>query len=717
MLVTGTDGADIIFADGLFQPDELFAGRNPIGQATDGDDTITGGAGNDVILSGAGQDIVDGGAGDDIIGSSTNVFAAINVSAGYVDTTAPANGDYAVYGVDVLRGGADNDMIYAGEGDTIDGGTGVDTLYLDLTLDYEPWVAGTVLDWFNNLGVNVHLADAVDGTVILPISSLFGDTLMATTVSHVEAYHIIFGGGNDVAYGGDYNDILTGDQYNFLYGDDELHGGGGNDILDGSGGGDVLYGDDGNDHIDGGVTSPGYDDYAADQLSGGDGNDFLIYHPLDTLDGGDGIDTVVVSEFITAVIDLAVTDVQDTGGGNTGRFLNVENINGAYGNDIFYGNDGANVLSGEYGDDQLFGRGGNDKLVGASGNDWLDGGGGTNTLYGGSGDDTYVVRGASDKVSETYSSGEYDNGGIDTVRSAITYTLGAYIDNLILTGTNALNGTGNSLDNNLTGNDANNTLKGLDGNDFIDGAGGADTMTGGAGDDTYVVGNKFDKVTESANQGADTVLSSITYALGDNVENLTLTGTANIDATGNGLNNTLYGNAGDNRIDGGVGADKMYGGAGNDTYIVNNGFDQVNEHANEGAADIVLSSVTFSLGNYVENLTLTGTAGINATGNGLGNVITGNGAANILDGHAGNDTLTGGGGADIFLFKSGSGADVITDFSVADGDTIDASAYHGVAHTITQAAGDAVIDFGGGNTITVRNMIASDAGFLSHIVF
>ncbi|MEI9903451.1 MAG: hypothetical protein WDN06_05330 [Asticcacaulis sp.] len=77
----------------------------------------------------------------------------------------------------------------------------------------------------------------------------------------------------------------------------------------------------------------------------------------------------------------------------------------------------------------------------------------------------------------------------------------------------------------------------------------------------------------------------------------------------------------------------------------------------------------------------------------MANTLIGNSAVNTLNGQAGNDTLTGGGGADIFLFKSGSGADVITDFSVADGDTIDASAYHGVAHTITQAVGDVVIDF------------------------
>ena len=93
-------------------------------------------------------------------------------------------------------------------------------------------------------------------------------------------------------------------------------------------------------------------------------------------------------------------------------------------------------------------------------------------------------------------------------------------------------------------------------------------MIGGAGNDTYVVDATGDVVTELRPAGTDLVQSSASYTLSANVENLTLTGTGNINATGNTLNNMLTGNAGNNILDGGAGNDTMAGGAGNDTYVV-----------------------------------------------------------------------------------------------------------------------------------------------------
>ena len=154
-------------------------------------------------------------------------------------------------------------------------------------------------------------------------------------------------------------------------------------------------------------------------------------------------------------------------------------------------------------------------------------------------------------------------------------------------------------------------------------------MIGGAGNDTYVVDAAGDVVTELAGQGTDTVQSSISYALGADVENLQLTGTAAINATGNALDNTLTGNTGNNVLDGGAGNDTMIGGAGNDTYVVDAATDVVTELAGQGT-DTVQSSISYTLGANVENLPLTGVAAINATGNTLNNTLTGNTGNNVL---------------------------------------------------------------------------------------
>ncbi|WP_017294026.1 S8 family serine peptidase [Geminocystis herdmanii] len=229
----------------------------------------------------------------------------------------------------------------------------------------------------------------------------------------------------------------------------------------------------------------------------------------------------------------------------------------------------------------------------------------------------------------------------DTLSSNTTTTLPAGVENLTLTGTGNINGTGNAGNNRMTGNSGNNRLNGGDGNDtLIGGAGndtlsggtGADSMVGGPGDDLYGVDNPSDVIIELANQGIDTVNSSITYTLGANLENLTLTGTANISGTGNTLNNVIRGNSGNNRLNGGDGNDTLIGGAGNDTlsggtgadsmvggpgddlYGVDNPSDVIIELANQGI-DTVNSSITYTLGANLENLTLTGTANISGTGN------------------------------------------------------------------------------------------------------
>ena len=251
---------------------------------------------------------------------------------------------------------------------------------------------------------------------------------------------------------------------------------------------------------------------------------------------------------------------------------------------------------------------------------------------------------------------------------------------------NAIGGNGNDV---ITGNGIANVLTGGAGNDYLNGGAGADTLVGGVGNDIYIVDNLKDIATEAINAGIDQVRAFyINYTLGANVENLQLMDVANINGTGNELNNVIDGNTGNNvlngnagndhlnggagndYLNGGLGSDTMLGGAGNDTYIVDNTRDVVTELASEGIDKVQAYFVNHLLTANVENLQLMGTANINGWGNALNNVIQGNSANNVINGGLGNDTLTGGAGLDSFVFNSAlntsSNKDIITDFNVVD---------------------------------------------------
>lgn len=358
-----------------------------------------------------------------------------------------------------------------------------------------------------------------------------------------------------------------------------------------------------------------------------------------------------------------------------------------------------------------------DFLFGTNGADIIDGGKEADTMTGYGGNDTYYVDNANDKVVEA--AGE----GTDTVISAVSHFLEANVEKLILTGT-AATGIGNDLDNTLTGNDQNNLLSG---------GLGKDTMTGGKGDDIYYVDNAGDKVVETLSQaqggGFDAIFSTVNFSIASNLnlEQISLNGSQNINATGNSGDNWLMGNAGDNVLTGGAGndtmsgaggndtldgqdgddtlkggigddtltggadddildggagnddlaggdgADAMSGGAGNDVYDVSDAGDTVIETVNAGI-DLVRTNLDgLVLAANVENLELLGSDDLSATGNALANVITGNDGQNTLAGGAGNDTYFVESG-DTVLEAVGGGKDTVQasgDFALAAGSEIE----------------------------------------------
>ena len=407
------------------------------------------------------------------------------------------------------------------------------------------------------------------------------------------------------------------------------------------------------------------------------------------------LDQSQASVAAVAVIDTAGAVTGVTGGiFSTNQFyqaINVDTFIGTGFDDIFValetdpapvggfravtldGRGGNDILEGGSADDLLIGGAGEDQLRGANGDDELDGGVDADSMAGGAGDDTFYVDAAGDIVTEATGQGTQDKV---VARATYTLTAGAEVELMTTSSsgaTDALNLTGNALHQEIVGNEGLNTLK--------DGGGAADALKGLGGNDTYLVYAAGTTVAEGSTDGTDRVLAAVDFALssGQYVEALATTngsGTSGIDLTGNTLAQSITGNAGANILsDGGKGAaDTMTGLGGNDTYRVYNSGDVIVETATQGAADKVAAAVDYTLGTgvHVEAMTtngLTGTSGIDLTGNELVQSITGNAGDNRLEGKGGSDTLRGLGGKDSFVFASTIGAanvDTIVDFNVAD---------------------------------------------------
>ncbi|RUR71925.1 proprotein convertase P [Variovorax guangxiensis] len=618
------------------------------GTLPDDDITVWGGAGDDSIYGGARNDVLHGSAGSDtLVGDTT--------------TDAPVGGNDVIFGDagdDILRGGAGDDQLIGGSGfDLINGDAGNDLIQLegdealdkhaqagaqllgDATLTGSALVfaqvigsggsdrfvlkedlsANASLGLLKNLIADFNVADTaerIDLTLIRAVRT-FGELNFSTVTYNGEQYLRVWLG--RPAVGTQYLTLkgVTATQLsaaNFIFSDADALPAMSKVLVTGTGADDSLVGDAGGNTLDGGV--------GADTMEGRTGDDtYVVDNVGDVVKevAGGGYD--VVKSSVSHVLGDEVEDLTLTG---------TASIDGT-------GNANAN------------------RLIGNAGNNVLDGGAGTDVMRGGAGNDTYIVDDASDTIMEL------ENEGMDSVKSSVSYTLAAGLENLTLTGTLDAGGTGNDLNNQLIGNAGNNHLFGWAGNDTLDGQLGSDVMVGGIGDDTYVVDSRYDSVIERANEGSDTVVSSVDYSIADkpDIENVALTGERAIVATGNAGNNRLLGNgadnlidagAGDDYLDGGSGADTMIGGSGNDSYIVDNVNDAVTELAN-GGTDTVNSSVKYTLADKgdVENLNLTGSGDVWGLGNNADNVITGNSGRNLLIGDGGADIIAGGAGDDILV--------------------------------------------------------------------
>ncbi len=518
----------------------------------------------------------------------------------------------------------------------------------------------------------------------------------------------------------------------------------GNDQLNGLGGNDTLFGQDGNDTLNGGT---GNDDLTGgddnDTINGGDGDDTIRYtigDDSDTVNGGANNDTLIItgtggSETLDVVFNgTSLTNFEggtvtassrlraDLSGG-TGDFLDYNGTAAAVTVDLGAGT--ASGFSSISNIENVRGGDGNDILISAAGVN--------NALTGNDGNDTFTVHDAGDTVSELNGAG----GGVDTVLAGFTYTINdTDVENLTLTGTANINGTGNTSANVLTGNSGNNTLNGSGGTDTAVLAGAVGTLTFGLSGTTLTVA--------SAADGTDTLQSIETLRIGG-VNYGLVAGTNAANNNLNGVNGAagsqiVLGFDGIDSINGGTGNDIIFAGAGNDiiNYAIGGGVDIIDGGANtdtlnitdgganntldvlyngtaissvEGGAITSIETINVNMGGASDTISFAGstsgvtvnlaaaagTSGItsllsvlNAVGTAQADTLTGGTGANTLTGGGGVDTINGGAGGDILI--GGDGADVINT-GAADDNVLDV-----IRFSATSEFGDTVSNFDANGT-------------------
>ncbi len=636
--------------------------------AFEGGNTITTGDGDDTIHGSDASDTLNGGKGNDTLYGSM-YYGSLGrdiLNGGDGDDTIYATSKYAI-----VNGGAGSDIIHVGRASKIDGGAGVDRLNasgdiskisisgVEILETYfrQITITAAQLSGFEWIGAGLTYDEETGGTYWL---SGAGSVDLTQALGGVRKVNVHTSADGNTVTAGDLDDQLYGNA-----GDDILNGGAGDDefwdnysvddsdTFNGNGGRDYIRASGGNDTVD-----------------GGDGDDFLAIYRLDgrvvTAIGGSGWDGMLaygdMKNFSVSGVEVLDVDGQSITAttaqlASFERILSYESHGAAtYSVTIFLSGSGAINLSKALQD-------GGAAVVTLS----ADG----NTVTGGARADTFIAGAKSDTVN--------GGGGVDTTSYAAA-TVGVTL-NLANNALNAGGAAGDSYSSveNIIGSQYGDSLTGSSANNTLDGGSGADTLVGGLGDDTYVIDSASDTIVEKTGEGTDLVRTSISYALLGNLENLTLSGTSDINGTGNSLANVITGNAGKNTLDGGSGADTLIGGAGSDTYVVDSASDKIVEKAAEGT-DLVRSSVSYTIAGNVENLTLTGTSHINGTGNGLVNTIVGNAGNNMLDGGLGADTLIGGLGNDVY--SVGTSGDKVVENADEGIDLVRASVSHKLAANV-----------------------------------
>ena len=518
--------------------------------------------------------------------------------------------------------------------------------------------------------------------------------------------------GNDTLVGTASTDIISG-----LGGNDLLQGSGGNDSVLGGAGNDTVRGNDGTDWVEGGAGN--------DSIGGGGGQDSFVFREA----GSTNAD--VFNDFSSGWDNIRLDAAFFTTLGAAGQFTSGDArfwssssgtahdaddriIYNTTTRQLWYDADGngseaalligtlntgatviatdirvfgappsgsGQTINGTAGNDSLIGGSGNDTINGFAGEDTINGGAGADSMVGGAHPDTYFVDNPGDVIVEL------EDGGFDTVNASVSYTLAAWVNHLTLTGSAAINGTGNELPNDITGNSGANilnglasddTLVGLSGDDVLDGGPGADSMDGGLGNDTYVTDGS-DSVTDAG--GIDTIIvegGGGTLPSGSGIENLTIRGyeahPEAADATGNELNNVIRDEGpGRSFINGQGGNDTLIGSAGSQNFSFSGNYTPGVGYAEDYGHDVVDggggNDFLFFEGNPVavtvdfRNGTVTGGSPVAASvtftnvrgaiGTLLGDVMFASNSGNDLWGYGGDDTLTGGAGADRIVGDDG----------------------------------------------------------------